>query len=106
MNELPQTLETAVRHLAANPDEQIEYLAGLDTQGNADELALEFDDAYRPARAQLPLDLSRGLDQLDDLLRSFSGQPNSEEWTLEALSRSSRWAEVRDVARAILGNDV
>jgi hypothetical protein len=106
MSELPQALETVVRHLAAPPDEQIEYLAGLGTQGNADELALEFDDAYRPVRAQLPLDLSRGLDYLDGLLGRFSGQSNSEEWTVEALSRSSRWAEVREAARTILGDDI
>ena len=66
-----------VRNLASEPDAQKAYLASLGTEGSADELALEFDDMYRPLVHQLdqlnvPHSAVEKLARLDELVRRLA----------------------------------
>jgi hypothetical protein len=100
-------LVASLKRLAADAATQASYLAGIGTGGRADELALEFDDAYQPVRARqgelgFSPTTSEGLGRLDALLAEMSGPQNADLWTLNALQNSVRWSNVRQVAEAIL----
>ena len=92
-------LAAALRRLASPATEQVEYLAGLGVADLVDELALEFDDAYRP-RLQLLHDVSPDAEsicaEIDALISS-----DALGWTFADLD-SADWAAVRSAAEAAL----
>ncbi len=92
-------LSVAVDRLSSAPDEQKAYLAALGDPGVADELALEFDDSYRPAAPRLVEDPTAGdlLERLAELDAALAdpGLP----WSLVELDSNVRWARIRDLAR-------
>lgn len=95
-----KALGEALARLAASPQTQLGYLRHLGTAESLDELALEFDDAFRPLRPILDRQpawreaLSR-LDELDRLL-SDTDIP----WNSAELERSNSWVRVRQLAAA------
>jgi hypothetical protein len=103
-------LTTAVGHLAAEPAAQVAYLASIGTAGLADELALEFEDAYnvlRPGLPQLnvPESAVEKLSRLEALLDEMSAGHQAELWTPGALQTSGYWSEVRRLATDV-GHDL
>ncbi|MFI7011635.1 hypothetical protein [Streptomyces sp. NPDC050145] len=71
-----------------------------------DELALEFDDAYRmvPAlvsRGTLPDDVGTRLREVDSLLAEMSDGTDTA-WTDEAMTRSPMWDRLRRAAQEAL----
>jgi hypothetical protein len=100
-------LRSAVQRLAAPADEQVRHLVELGSAPSADELALEFDDFFRPAVGALgdsvpARRLMLRLADLDDLLRALSERDDPELWTTAALETSPDWADVRERAAAAL----
>jgi hypothetical protein len=98
---LVQQLDNAVARLAIPPTEQLAYLASIGVGGLADELALEFDDAYQPVAPLLeeleaPEELREDLTSLDQALTS-----DSLEWSIAAVGESDAWAEIRHLAMRI-----
>jgi hypothetical protein len=95
---LVQQLDNAVARLAMPPTEQVAYLASLGVGRLADELALEFDDAYQPVAPLLeeldaPEELRGDLKSLDRALTS-----DDIEWPIAAVGESAAWAEIRYLA--------
>jgi hypothetical protein len=72
----------------------------------ADELALDFDDAFLLVRDCPQLELTGrqrdALAEVDATLSGMSGQQRSELWTEDAVRTSPRWDAVRQHARAAL----
>ena len=98
-----EQLRAAVVRLAWAADAQIEYLHGIGVGGLADELALEFDDAFAVHRA-CPGSLGPAgpvLADLDRALDRMSGEANARLWTGQALQSATEWREVRALARII-----
>ena len=100
-------LATTVQHLAADPDTQQAYLQTLGTPDSPDELALEFDDLYRPLVSRMdeldvPPSVAEKLAQLDSLLREMSGPEHSELWTRAALRTAEAWSVVRATASDVI----
>lgn len=96
-------LRDAVARLAAAPEDQLQYLATLGVDGSADELALEFDDIYRPAQPLLdqvaaPDDVRIALQRLDGRLGR-----STIDWSTRSLAESEDWAETRRLAAQALG---
>jgi hypothetical protein len=72
-----------------------------------DELALDFDDAFRVIVGNFASDLTSeqlsALQMLDALLEEMSGSHNSHLWTEEAVVSHDRWREVRSRAYTVMG---
>ena len=92
-----QALADSLARLAAPAPEQIEYLTDLGVADLADELALEFDDLYRP-RAELLEEVSA---QAAAACRELDRMLSSDQlgWTF-ADFESAEWARVRETAAA------
>jgi hypothetical protein len=93
----------SVEKLSQPAETQVAWLRAQDL-ANANELALEFDDAY-PAVAQLaPARLSENsahlLARIDTILETLSKDPTR--WELPALANDPAWQEARDIATDIL----
>ena len=89
------TLKAVLARLSAPASEQIKYLTSLGVADLADELALEFDDIYRPRARELEHvspDAAAACRELDRLL---SGDQLG--WRFVDLD-SARWDEVRAAA--------
>jgi hypothetical protein len=91
--------------LAADARAQADWLAecGVVT----DEIALDFDHAYRmaetlAAEGQLDPGVLPGLREIDALLSGMSGAENSHRWTPDALSADEGWNRARQLARRVL----
>lgn len=87
--------------LAATPDRQKAYLQQLGVGDSTDELALEFDDAFRPLD---PLLRDAGApDGVRDALRTLDSALARDplDWTTLSLE-SSGWVEVRRLAAQAL----
>ncbi|MCK9517410.1 MAG: hypothetical protein M0R74_00060 [Dehalococcoidia bacterium] len=98
-------LRVAVSHLAAEPGTQLAYLEDLDTTECADELALEFDDAFSASHSllesgKLSESAMVALRALDAKLGAMP--PRDDLWTREALQNAPEWVEVRQTARHVL----
>lgn len=93
-----------LRALAASPDEQLERFPDL--VAKPDELALDFDDAYRLLQQCQQLELSAAqrdaVAAVDRLLGQLSGPEHGMLWTEAALRRAPEWEQVRGAARAAL----
>lgn len=91
----------AVAHLAWSPEEQLSYLTNLGVAPLLDELALEFDDIYRPIVADL---IPRSHDvALVDALRAVDAALSSDalRWNFENIDDPG-WQAVRSTARLVL----
>jgi hypothetical protein len=99
-------LRDAVKHLAAEAEQQIQFLTA-EQLGDADELALDLDAiaGTMPSLvregflSQETADIIQGLDKH---LESFSGEVNAHLWSFEALSRTDEWQTARRLARSAL----
>ncbi len=93
----PQAFLASLWRLAAPATDQIEYLTSLGVADLADELALEFDDLYRP--------IARDLDQVSPELaaacRDLDRMLSSDQlgWTFADLE-SAEWGLIRATAAA------
>ncbi len=73
----------------------------------ADEIALDFDHAFRMAEAlvdegQLAPGVMADLREIERILNGMSGGENADRWTREALSTDEGWALARQLARRVL----
>ena len=95
----------SIELLASTSDGQRRYLKQIGTFPSADELALEFDDAYRPFISQAEADFQNlimiGLSKIDSLLNLYSDMKDKTIWSEEALD-NIYWTEVRDTAISVL----
>jgi hypothetical protein len=102
MNEL---LIKSIKLLAATPDEQRDYLKKSGSFPCTDEIALEFDDAYRYFAAQeedsMLLSISNKLKRINAILEALSNSTNESDWNENSLNNSA-WTEVRKIAISIL----
>ncbi|WP_284528463.1 hypothetical protein [Microbacterium sp. T2.11-28] len=97
---IPANLRSALARLGAPADEQLNYLRGLGVEGSLDELALEFDDAYRPLADVVGLrpdrpDVAKLLRQLDSALAS-----DALRWAADDIY-SDEWESIRRLARRV-----
>ncbi|WP_010578290.1 hypothetical protein [Leptospira alexanderi] len=94
----------SLQALAQPADVQVRLFP--DFVSKADELALDFDSAYRSARHVadiVPTNLQKdALDAIDAKLAGFSGESNAALWTESALAREPIWQEVRSLAKRAL----
>jgi hypothetical protein len=100
-------LVATLGHLAAEPVGQKAYLISIGVEGSADELALEFDDAYRPLiphMAELKISglAIAKLARLNDVLTEMSGADHLELWETAALETSNNWSQIRRLATEII----
>ena len=102
MTSASQQLLAAVERLAAAADEQEAYLRQLGTAPSADELALEFTDAFVVARERLDESAADAATRLDDYLVEISGSDKAELWTVSALRDAPEWVRVRHLAGVVL----
>ncbi|MFE9401513.1 hypothetical protein ACFYNY_07040 [Streptomyces sp. NPDC006530] len=91
--------------LAADSQTQVAWLNqhGVMT----DEIALDFDHAFRMAEAlvaegQLTGEVTAGLQEIDVILGGMSDDGNTERWTRDVLSTDDGWARTRRLARRVL----
>lgn len=99
-------LRVVVERLAASPEIQVSYLDALGVLPLVDEMALEFDDLYRPALAHLvtgdvSAEVTSGLARIDDALSAMSSGAETL-WLAPALRDAAEWARVRGLARTVL----
>lgn len=104
---LKRSLRHVLTTLAAEPEQQLEYLARLGDSRCVDELALEFDDEFRMARSvasygAVDPELLCALADLDQALERMSGQVNASLWTPQAIADSHEWATIRALAAVAL----
>ena len=115
MFDFKKNLISAIRVLSNGPDEQANYIRILfgipnsEDDGNIDELALELEDAFFGADAELRAltinhDQYQNIKKLDDKLDKMSGKKNAHLWTIKALNVEKDWAEVRRLATTALAS--
>src|SRR5688572_14192839 len=92
----------SLERLSAPADEQQAYLERLGTAPSADELGLEFSDAFLAVREALPERVADAAARLDQFLSSFGGSKNAELWTVLALGQAPEWRKVRELAKEVL----
>jgi len=100
-------LRSTVERLSQPAEEQERYLDALGVADSVDELALEFDDAYRPVRHMLDTaGVSKEgvemLSALDAQLDAMSGEEHAALWRRQALRGSPEWESIRIHARSLL----
>lgn len=103
-------LREAVKNLSLSSSLQVKYIHSLSCNAEAplaDELALEFDDAYSPFKENLDElnwseDARSKLLELDALLNEMSMPRNRHLWCVDAVENSREWQAVREKAAHIL----
>lgn len=105
-NHIP-TLWDAVLTLSLPAREQLAILEAAGDTRAVDELALDYDDHCwllegTESENELTQDEIRALRSLNRQLDEMSGEANSANWTVEALSSSDCWREVRKLAASAL----
>ncbi len=98
---MEQFRQTLVR-LASSASEQESYLRTLGTAPSADELALEFSDAFAVVKEQLGESARAVSSRLDRHLEEMSGRDYGDIWTVDALHAAPVWGQVRRLAREAL----
>ncbi|MEU4587749.1 hypothetical protein AB0F92_37805 [Kitasatospora aureofaciens] len=98
-------LVEALTVLAADPSAQLTWMDGHGVL--TDEVALDFDHAFRMAESLVEDgDLSRevlpDLRAIDAIFARMSGRENSDRWDRKALTVDPGWIEARERARQIL----
>ncbi|MGH9961032.1 MAG: hypothetical protein ACREBC_28585, partial [Pyrinomonadaceae bacterium] len=96
-----------IKLLAADAEEQLNYLAKIGVAGGIDELALEFEDVAILAQSKLNQGQINEIQyqkicDLNQKLIDMSGEENAVLWTEEALRESDDWKAVRRLARNCL----
>jgi hypothetical protein len=98
-------LMSAIEMLAANACVQREYLNKLGTYPCLDELALEFDDAYQPFKAQydksIPDTILVKIDAIDSALALLSDSEDVTVWDGSSLA-TKPWIDIRNLACDVL----
>ncbi|MFE1307735.1 hypothetical protein [Streptomyces sp. NPDC058755] len=94
-------LEKALDRLTLDPERQIAHISRFGV--GPDELALEFDDAFRTVsgminEGRLPESLREPLDIMDSLLQEMTRTPEGK-WTRDAILNSRDWNTLREFAR-------
>ncbi len=109
-----QNLRDSVSNLAASAKTQSDYLTKIFTEMDGDaarfrpcnELAHELDDYFAGGVGAGASELSQqqilAIRQLDDYLRSMSGQQHVDFWERSALFSDPHWEEVRRLAQYAL----
>jgi hypothetical protein len=99
-----RSLREALALLSADAETQ---LAAEPLRWSIDELALEFDDAYRLVPSlvseygvRLSENLLGRLSEIDSMLDGMSGAANAPLWTADGVRSRPEWARVRDRAAA------
>ncbi|MFI9305285.1 hypothetical protein [Streptomyces triculaminicus] len=97
-------LKRALHLLASEPNEQISYLKQLGV--NPDEIALEFDDAFRRAigtsgMGLLSKEVVAAAQPVDERLRQMTNS-STEVWTKSNLETSPEWRLLRSLAKEAL----
>lgn len=105
-SDLLEPLAAALSRLSSPATEQVAHLSRLGVADCADELALEFDDLYRPAA----IELESASPEAARLCRELDGALDSDQlgWTTADLE-SPAWNLVRELAAralAALGRDL
>ncbi|TGB17711.1 hypothetical protein E4099_03110 [Streptomyces palmae] len=86
--------------------------AWLDSHGvMADEIALDFDHAFRMADAlvaegRLSGGVMAALGKIDAILSGMSDDEITDRWTTDALSTDAGWAQTRCLARRVLAAEM
>ncbi len=86
--------------------------AWLDSHGvMTDEIALDFDHAFRMAEAlvaegQLSVEVTTDLQEIDAILSAMGDGENADRWTRDALSTDEGWGHARRLARRVLGAEL
>ncbi|WP_223887013.1 hypothetical protein [Streptomyces viridosporus] len=98
-------LMEALTVLAADAQAQVSWLVKHAVM--TDEIALDFDHAFRMAEAlvaegQLAHGVMADLQEIDVVLSGMSGGGNADRWTGDALSIDGGWALARRLARRVL----
>lgn len=98
-------LVDALAVVAADPSHQVAWVERHDVV--VDEIALNFDDAFRMLEGWIEQQLigegSVGaLREIDSLFTSMSGPGTSGRWIPSALSSDKGWKQVRRLARRVL----
>jgi hypothetical protein len=96
---------TTIRWMASPAALQLARFAGAPVE-NADELALDWDDAWRMAEGllagrEITASAYAALTRVHDELGRIP--PTSDLWSDEALAHDPRWERFRAAARAVLG---
>ncbi len=102
-----QRLIDSAKLLSRPPEEQLATLASMGVPGVVDELALNFDDDFRPFHSmvedgEVSPATQVAAEQLDTQLQRMSGQKNAHLWTPEALRSAPEWLVVRRLASYLL----
>ncbi|MEV5613635.1 hypothetical protein [Streptomyces sp. NPDC052225] len=98
-------LDQSLQRLAWQADRQVEHVARW--RVGPDELALEFDDAFRVAlglvaQGLLPESVGTLLRPVDQILAEMT-EGSAEAWTTDAVAHSPAWERLRSTAREALG---
>jgi hypothetical protein len=95
-----ERLITALQALAAPAEIQLSRFPNF--VGNADGLALDYDDAFRLIvdcpQIVLTSEQRVALEEVDGYLDGMSGAANASLWTEQAIRSSAEWAIVRQLA--------
>ncbi|MEU4979609.1 hypothetical protein [Streptomyces sp. NPDC021969] len=102
-------LMEALTVLAADAQLQVSWLVRHAVM--TDEIALDFDHAFRMAEVlvaerQLGRGVMADLREIDATLSRMSGGENADRWTRDALSTDEGWALARRLARRILATEL
>jgi hypothetical protein len=94
-------LEQALERLSWDAERQIDYTRRLGVE--VDELALEFDDSYRPIsrlieEGLLPETLGGAIKFIDQSLDGMTRTPE-DKWTEDSVRDSQEWLDLREKAR-------
>ncbi len=95
-------MRAALLNLSASSAQQIARLEKLGVSPSADELALEFDDAFFLARDLLSGSLAKAIASLNELLEKMSNATDKNIWSVEGLQKAAEWRHVRRLAREAL----
>ena len=96
------TLIAALEPLALGSVEQLAYLAEQGGSGTADELASQYDDAFRYAHPMGHAALDAALRALDERFSAMSGANKAALWTPRNLAEGADWAFIREKAAGAL----
>lgn len=102
-----KSLKKALKTLSLSPDAQAAYLANGGYGDYADELALEFDDAYQVIKGYfgqklLPPQAENLIEAIHSRLDSISGPDKAEFWRTTALRDRAEWEFICDLASRAL----
>ncbi|MFJ2399511.1 hypothetical protein ACIOTI_43305 [Streptomyces sp. NPDC087843] len=102
---LRRLLANSLSVLAADASVQAAWLEEYEVA--VDEIALDFDHAFRMANRlvehhQISGNAAAELREIDVLLAGMSGHEHADRWSQEALARDAGWSRARQLARQVL----